>query len=218
MVIFHFCYDLEYFKIYNFHISSNPFFLYFRIVIVSLFLFVVGVSLTLSHKSAINWQKVKKRAITLFSVAFAISVVTYFIFPYSWVYFGIIHFIALASLLGLFFIDKKALALFVALAILLLYFLGFLSMSPIFKAVAPLLHLPVHFTQDLVPLIPWFSVVLLGIALSDLLLSFCQKKLIQTFTQQLKIVNFLGKHALSIYLVHQIVLFALFFIILSIIS
>ena len=218
MVAFHFCYDLEYFKIYNFHITSNSFFIYFRVFIVTLFLFIVGVSLKLSHKNGINWQKVKKRAIILLTIAALISLVTYFIFPHTWIYFGIIHFIALASLAALLFLKREKLAFIIGLGVIFLYNLGFISMHPFFNYIAPKINLPLYHTEDLVPFIPWFGVVLLGVALGSFLISFCQKKQISTFTKRAKIINYLGRHSLIIYLIHQVILFALFFIILSIIA
>jgi uncharacterized membrane protein len=218
MVAFHFCYDLEYFKIYNFHITSNPFFLNWRIFIVSLFLFLVGVSLALSHQNGIKWQKVKKRAFLLGVVALLISLVSYFLFPHSWIYFGIIHFIFFASLVGLYFVNKKTLAFLVGVAILLLYAFKIISMHYFFINLAPLLHLPLYHTEDLAPFIPWFGVVLLGISLSNIVIKVCKVEKIEQFSQKLKLLNLLGRHSLVIYITHQIILFALFFVILSIIA
>ena len=217
MVIFHFCYDLQYFKIYNFHITSNPFFLNFRVLIVTLFLFIVGVSLYLSHQETIRWHRVKKRVFVLFGVALLISLVTYFIFPRTWIYFGIIHFIALASLFGLFFLRQRVVAFIIGVGVIVLYNLGFISMHPLFSYIAPKIGLPLYHTEDLVPFIPWFGVVLVGIALSSSFVYFCQKKKIEAFFRKLSLLNFLGRHALLIYLLHQVILFALFFVILSII-
>ncbi len=218
MIIFHFCFDLEYFKIYNFHITTNPFFTNFRIVIVTLFLFIVGVSLTLTHKDSINWLKVKKRAFILAIVSLSISLVTYYIFPHSWIYFGIIHFILIASIVALIFLNHKVLAFIIGVLIILFYNLNYLNMHYIFKSIAPYLHLPLYHTQDLVPFIPWFGVVLIGISFSNILMKICKKDIIANISQKLKIVNFMGKYSLFIYLIHQIILFSIFFIVLSIIS
>jgi uncharacterized membrane protein len=129
--------------------------------------------------------------------------------PNSWVYFGVIHFIFVASILALPFIGHYKISLITAVLILALYFSGYLNMHPLFKILAPILHLPKGYTVDLVPLVPWFAVVLFGVAFVDL-----------NFYKYLDIkggfivdkLSFLGKHALVIYLIHQPILFALFYI------
>ena len=209
MISFHFCYDLQYFGYYNFHITSNPFFLNYRLVIVNLFLFIVGVSLVLANKNGINWQKVKKRVITLTLASFAITLVTYFIFPRTWIYFGVIHFILVASILALPFLNRPYLALLLATLITVLYFSGYLNMHPIFKLIAPILNLPKHHTEDLVPLIPWFSTVLYGVAFARL--GFYNILNLKS-NYAINKLAFIGKHALVIYLVHQPLLFALFYL------
>jgi uncharacterized membrane protein len=208
MISFHFCYDLQYFEFYNFQITSNPFFLNYRLVIVNLFLFIVGVSLYLANQNGINWQKVQKRALILFGASALITVVTYFIFPKSWVYFGVIHFIFVASLAALAFIKHPFLALVGSIAIAILYFGGFISMHPLFNYLADILHLPKYHTEDLVPFIPWFATVLAGVAFGGFkLFRFLDIK--ENFITSK--VALLGKHALLIYLVHQPILFALLY-------
>ena len=210
MISFHFCYDLEFFNFYNFNIAKNPFFLNYRLIIVNLFLFIVGVSLVLANQNGINWQKVKKRGFILFLSSMLISIVTYFIFPSSWIYFGVIHFIFIASILALPFLNYPLIALFSSLIIIYLYFNGIISMHFLFNLVANSLHLPKYYTQDLVPFIPWFATVLLGVSFAkfgfykvlDIKENFIVRKL-----------AFLGKYALIIYLIHQPILFGLFYLI-----
>jgi uncharacterized membrane protein len=209
MISFHFCYDLQYFKFYNFHITSNPFFLNYRVVIVNLFLFIVGVSLVLANNDKINWKKVQKRAIILFASSALISLVTYFIFPHTWVYFGVIHYIFVASIAALPFLKRPLLALGLSIGIATLYFSGIINMHPLFNLLASSLHLPKYHTQDLVPFIPWFATTLAGVSFAGFgLHRFLDIKSNKFFDK----LSFIGKHALLIYLIHQPILFALLYI------
>ena len=210
MISFHLCYDLQYFNFYNFHITSNPFFLNYRLVIVNLFLFIVGISLVLANKSGLNWQKIGKRTLTLAAASFAISIVTFFIFPNTWVYFGVIHFILVASILALPFLKHPFIALLTSLILTLLYFSGYINMHPLFNTLMPILHLPKHHTEDLVPLVPWFSTVLLGVAFA----AFGWHKIFDIKSNYLiEKLAYIGKHALLIYLIHQPILFAILYLI-----
>lgn len=210
MVVFHLFYDLEHFGFVHINITRNPFWLDFRTVIVSLFLFIVGVSLAIAHKESIKWQKVAKRTLYLAAAALAVTVGTLFVFPYAWVYFGVLHAILLFSFLALPFINRGFLALGVAFLILFAYNYAHVTMHPLFAALQKPLHLPLH-TVDLVPLLPWFGVVLLGVATAAFGLhlkvfntDFFNKK---TFLHNQ--LSFLGEHALIIYLTHQAILFPL---------
>lgn len=216
MITFHFSYDLHYFGYIKIDTTQSTFFIHYRQLIVNMFLFAVGVSLAIANKNGINWHKVKKRALVLGLTSALISIATYFIFPLSWIYFGVIHFIFVASIVGLAFINRPKLALFSAIAILVAYFGFNITMHPIFIKIAPLLHIPLYHTEDLVPFIPWFSTVLLGIALVGFNLHSKLFKLNSKIaqTKPLKLLQFMGKHSLFIYLIHQPILFGIFEILL----
>lgn len=88
MVIFHFCFDL------NFHhfISINIFSFFWRSfasIIIILFLFTVGMSLVLAHTPKIQWKKFFKRFALLCFLAIFISISTYCLFPKNWIFFGV---------------------------------------------------------------------------------------------------------------------------------
>ena len=65
MVLFHFSYDLNYFKFIHIQMQIDPFWVYARYVIVSMFLLSVGISLALVHRTHIQWHKVYKRTLLL---------------------------------------------------------------------------------------------------------------------------------------------------------
>ena len=207
MVIFHFIFDLNYFGFIDIEIKKG-FFKYFRLLIVVLFLSIVGVSLYLSYHKGIDFYKFRKRLLLLFVSSVAISVATYFIFSKSWIYFGVIHFILVATIFGVFFVKIPKVSLFVGVLILVLYYYDFLNLRFLYLFLKPYLHLPTY-TEDIVRFFPWFGVVLIGIFLGyTKVLHFKYK-----CNKICQVVSLWGRHSLMIYLTHQIILFGGFEII-----
>jgi len=215
MIFFHFCYDLNYFKLANIPLYNSEFWLDFRLVIVNMFLITAGMTLAIIHKNGIKWSSVKKRVLQLGAASLAISIVTYAIFPKTWVYFGVIHFILVASIVGLAFVKFPKISLSLSIAIITAYLFFNFNMHPIFYKIAPILHLPIHHTEDLVPFIPWFSATLLGIAIVGFNwhIKLFENRLFTTNTPAHNILALIGKKALIIYLLHQPILFALLYLI-----
>lgn len=205
MVIFHFTYDLHFFSFIELNTTEIEFWIYFRTFIVAMFMSAVGMSLYLVYSKTFNLYKYKKRLLLLGTVSLLISIVTYFIFPQSWIYFGVIHMIFIASLLGPLFVKKPNISGVLGVFIVVLYLLGY-RMTPLFELLQGILHLPPVYTEDLAPFIPWFGVVLLGIWTMHHNLISNVKIPKNPTTQKLA---FIGKHTLFIYLTHQVILFAL---------
>lgn len=205
MVIFHISFDLNNFHfitidIYNHH---SYFWFYFRMFIVTLFMSSVGISLYLAHHNHIDFQKVKKRFILLSAASVAISVASYITFAHSWIYFGVIHFVTIASLLALPFVALPTLSLIIGTIIIILFNMKIIDMHWLYSLTAQILHLPQH-TEDLVPLTPWFGVVLIGIFIGAKKLFLFPLPQKNQFIQK---IAFLGKHSLAIYLIHQPIFF-----------
>lgn len=211
MVIFHICYNLNHFHYIDIDIHQGAFWHSFRNVVVGIFLLCMGISLHLAHGSNIKWASVKKRLLFLVGASLLISLVTYVVFPSSWVYFGILHFIVIATLLGLFFLPYPKLSLIVALFIFIAHFFGHIHLHWLWDFVNTyILVIPQH-AVDTVRLIPWFAVVLVGMSMAYY---GYHKKLLKTkfFKASLKhnaTLAFLGRHALLVYLLHQPILFGL---------
>jgi len=206
MVIFHISFDLNNFHfinidIYNQH-SHN--WHHFRMVIVSLFILCVGISLALSNENGIDLKKVGKRFLLIAGAATLVSIASLFTFPNSWIYFGVLHSIAVMSLLGVIFVRFEWLALVLGIVIVAAFNLHYINMHWFYDLLKEILHLPKH-TEDLVPLTPWFGVVLIGI--------FIGKKRLFLFplvsNKLTNAISFLGKHSLIIYLLHQPIFFGL---------
>ncbi len=196
MAIYHFWFDLSLYNLGNFSIH-HPYWQAFRYIIISLFLGLVGWGLAQQGKCDVYWPRYWLRILKLAIAAFMISALSYYFAPTHWIYFGILHFILLASLLcmPLRFYPKTSLLLAVIITLLYQTTDSF-NLSVIYTFLSD--FLPAS-TLDLVRFIPWVSLVLLGIFLGH-----------QTyFPPKLgahpvnNTLAWMGRHSLSIYLLHQ---------------
>ena len=104
MMAYHFSFDLNYFDVVDFDFYQDPFWLASRAFIVSLFLGLVGISLGLATANGLNKARYLRRLGLLIISAVAVSSASYIVYPQSMIFFGILHFISVASLIGLLFI------------------------------------------------------------------------------------------------------------------
>lgn len=215
MAIYHFGWDLEFFGYLAQGSASQGWWRIFARCIASSFLFLVGFSLVLAHARAIRWQPFMKRLAQVVLAATAISLLTWFFMPQGFIFFGILHQIALASLLGLLFLRSPVwLTILLAAAIIAtpvyyraeffnhpaLWWVGLSNINPI--------------SNDYVPLFPWFGAVLLGIASARIMQATGLMRLLQggIKPQWLEsLLTFIGRHSLIFYLVHQPVLIGLLY-------
>lgn len=166
MIAYHFCYDLTYFHLAAFDFYHHPFWLTSRVVIVTLFLFLVGVSLQLAARRGLKnprfWRAFGRRLAWLLFCAGLVSVASYYFSQSRWIFFGILHFISVASVLGLCFIayPVAGLALGIVLIVIGTQLAVPLFDQPLLQWVGLMTHKPA--TEDYVPLLPWFGVVLIG--------------------------------------------------------
>ncbi len=215
MVVFHFSFDLNNFHYLNLDIKHDEFWRYFRYTIVTMFVFSSGISLKLANEHGINFIKTRRRVIILTLASLLVSIGSYTQFPSTWIYFGILHFFLFASIVGLLFLNIPKISLLLGVVIIAGYNFHFLSMHWLFKILQAPLHLPIRYTEDLATIFPWFGVFLLGIVFATYNL---HKLLFDNlfFNHNNRMNSFfstIGKHSLVIYLSHQPILFALFFII-----
>jgi uncharacterized membrane protein len=164
----------------------------------------------LSHQRGIKWGAFWRRMGILVGCAALITLATYFAMPQQFIFFGILHSIALASLLGLAFLRLPwVVTLLVAAAVLAvpqLYrdvafdapWLLWVGLAPGFPQ-----------TMDYEPVFPWFGAFLLGMSAAQLMLS--RGPLVRKAASPLLArVTWIGRHSLVIYLVHQPVIIGLF--------
>lgn len=205
MIIFHFFFDLYYFGWLNLSMHSDIFWVVFRYIIASLFLGSVGISLTISQAKKFRWGAWLKRCVQLGSASLLVTVASIYLFPHSWIYFGVLHFIFVASTLILPLRQLPNVCLAIAPIIIILSSENLLHTEWLFNWLQAPLSLP-HATQDLVPIFPWIGVCMIGIFIGYYELY--KIPISPKPYHGLGWISFMGKHALIIYLIHQPILFA----------
>lgn len=213
MVAFHFAYDLSYFGWVHLNLLGDPHWVLWRNAIVTQFLFVMGLSFAVQapvKAGTVHWKRWRQTA----ACAVLVSAATYAMFGSRWIWFGVLHFAALMQL-AMPKLPKQVtvlaglgtLALAVGLNLTLpafdtnaLSWIGFAAHKPL--------------TEDFVPLLPWAGVVMLGMASGRLWqnsaagLTTRLRVAPATHTGWHKLAQ-PGRWPLSIYMLHQPVLFGL---------
>jgi uncharacterized membrane protein len=195
MIIFHLTFDLNLFRILHIPFLNNPYWLGFGRFVLILFLICVGMGLAIVHKQQIKWRLVNKRLYKIGGWALIITIVTYMIIPKHFVFFGILHLIAVASLAGVFFVKRPRLSLLLCL----MFVIPDLIFGPTLIPAAKWLKV---IPADYIPFYPWFGIVLLGIYLESV--NFHKIPLKRNYLT--RPFEAMGKHSLKIYLLHQPIL------------
>jgi uncharacterized membrane protein len=210
VIFYHFCWDLRYFEFIFVDVSYAPGWFYFARSLLASFLFLAGVSLVLAHGQGMRWGGFWRRLAILIAASLAVTAGTYALFPDAFVFFGVLHAIALFSLMALPFVFVP---LWVPLVLGIVWIgLPFFFSSEFFNVwywswigfwtVPPL-------TQDLVPIFPGFGFTLLGVGLMRWVLgSGLAPRLaaIKGKSWPGRVLRFVGRWSLIIYLVHQPIL------------
>ena len=214
MATYHFTWDLDYFHYIPAGTAYGlPMRLYAH-AIASTFLFLAGASLFLAHGNGVNWQGFGKRFAKIVAAAALVTIATFFAMRDEFIYFGILHEIALASLIGLIFLRVPALLTLAvaAFAIAAPYYLR----DPFFNVPALYwvgLSDAVRRSNDYVPMLPWVGPFLVGIATFKLLLRFDRTAWLSGTGARnnplYKGLCLIGRHSLAFYLLHQPVMFGL---------
>jgi len=205
MVAYHFAFDLAWFRVINADFNHDAFWLAARAVIVTIFLVLVGVSLVLARRAHPGPEPFWRRVALIAGCAILVSIGSYLAFPQTFITFGILHAIAVSSVLARPLLGYPRLALVVGVAIVAL---GVTVQLPLFDRpwlnwIGLMTHKPA--TEDYVPLFPWFGVVLVGVALGAAIPRL-QPLLAKADRWSPSWLAWLGRHSLIIYLVHQPVL------------
>lgn len=212
MILFHFIYDLNHFSIIYYKLWKGPF-AYAASITASIFVILVGISLTISYNkrkklfslSTIRFQFLK-RGLKLLGLGLIITVVSWIIIPERFVIFGILHCIGVCIILSIPFIPYTRLNLIIGSVLiamglyLRLFTFGFSWLLPF--GFLP----PKYFTIDYFPLLPWFGVVLVGIAFGNFFYPEGKRRFHLQDQSSMKIpqkICFIGRYSLPIYFIHQ---------------
>lgn len=209
MVVFHFFKDLEIFGMIAQGTTLNGGWALFARVIAGSFLFLSGISLVLAHARGFRGQAWLRRFVMISGAACLVSLATYAAFPSQFVFFGILHALAVASLVGVPFLFAPA---WVALAgaggiLIASATLGRAVFASPWMAWTGL-GMEVRASLDFIPLVPWLAPFLVGIALAQLA---DPRRFEPTWPRGFpaSTLAWPGRHSLAVYLLHQPVLLAL---------
>ncbi len=209
MAVYHFSWDLSFFSLADLRVTENPLWIAFARSIAGSFLALVGVGLYLAHGAGVRRRSFLRRLAIIVAAALAITVTSRLADPDGVILFGILHNIAVSSVLGLFFL-RAPLALVIGTAIACLA-APLLFTSPAFNGLGFVwlgLASEIIPANDYNPLLPWFGMVLLGIAVARIVprdkWPAWQPRDIVTRTLAL-----FGRYSLLFYLLHQPLLFGI---------
>jgi uncharacterized membrane protein len=214
MTFFHFSFDLNYYSWIHQNFYADPFWTWQRTAIVSLFLFCAGLGQAVAVAQGQSWPRFWKRWLQIAGCALLVTAGSMRMFPKSFIYFGVLHGIAVMLLI----VRASAgwgrwlwLAGAIALALKPLAFaaqihwpeleflnlrswnwLGLISRKPI--------------TEDYVPLIPWLGVMWWGLAAGQWLLAHRPTWIQRPMAPVTAPLAWLGRWSLSWYMLHQPVL------------
>lgn len=206
MVIYHFTFDLAMFGFIGPHTPVTGFWAVFARAVAGSFLALAGFSLVLAHGRGVVWPAFWRRFGVLAAAAALVTIATYFVMPHQFVFFGILHSIALCSLLGLLVLRLPWPALLALAGVFLAVpqlWRGEIFETPLlwWVGLAP----SVQPSMDYEPVFPWFAPFLLGMTAAKLLLA--KGPLARDRASQLQArIAWIGRHSLIIYLLHQPIL------------
>lgn len=215
MFVYHFVWDLGFFRVVPPELPASPAFKFFGHIIAGSFLALVGISHALATRKGLRWKPWLFRLSMIVAAAALVTLVTYYLFPNSYVFFGILHCIVVASLLCLLFTRVPwPLTALAGLAIVIGPFFASATLDPVNWWLG--LGFAEPRTNDWRPIFPWSGFALLGLALVQAvpferwpagLVSWREKGGVA------RLLGLGGRHSLLVYLTHQPVLLAIAFLV-----
>lgn len=207
MMAYHFGFDLNMMGYLHQNLNYSTPWLTARSLILGTFVFVSGFCMALAADGS---RLYLRRLGRIAFCAALVSLGSYFMFPDSWIYFGVLHFMVVAGVLIWALHPLRRWFAPIGAAVLAA---GVLVKAPVFDQ--PLLHWvgmmtfkPI--TEDYVPLFPWVGLVLIGHAVAVAAVKSGAGWL--QWSPQARPVAWLGRHSLPVYMLHQPLLLALLWV------
>jgi uncharacterized membrane protein len=205
MAVFHLSFDLNFYGLLqprqNFY--HDPFWTQQRTAIVSLFLLCAGLGQAIALQAGQGWPRFWRRWAQVAGCAVLVSLGSAWMFPKSWISFGVLHGMAVMLVLARLAAPMRGgLWLLGAVALVL----PWLVKHPFFDTpftnwVGLITRKPV--TEDYVPVLPWLGVMLWGLAAGQWLLAHRRGLLAGAVPVALRPLALLGRWPLSFYMLHQ---------------
>jgi uncharacterized membrane protein len=213
MVAYHFTWDLADFRLVSPLLPFTPPMRLLSHTVASVFLALVGVSLALAHRQGFNQPAFWRRLGIVAGAAALVTAGSVVFAPGEGIFFGILHCIAVASVVAAPSVTAPAWASLAA---------GLAAIAAPFLVHSTLFDPPwllwlglgeaLPNTLDWYPLLPWAGVVFLGLSLArtqGVMARLKSPDRWRAASAPSRAVCFAGRHSLPIYLVHQPILIGL---------
>lgn len=217
MTLYHLAFDLNHFGFWRQNFYTDPVWTIQRTLILSLFLFCAGMGQAIAVAQGQSWPRFWRRWLLVAGAALLVSTGSWLMYPQSFIYFGVLHGIALmlivarltarwgswlwalgAVAIGVRFVAELGLnavgsdAVVEALNGPMLNWMGLITRRPV--------------TEDYVPLLPWLGVMWWGVAAGNWMSRSGAPHLRWRLPARFQPLALIGRWSLSYYLVHQPVL------------
>jgi len=182
-----------------------------RTGILGLFLVVSGVSFHVAAQRGLNIKKLSRRFAMLGAAASIVTFATILALPHAPVWFGVLHFLAIGTFILIPFAGRPISAAICGAAVAIAFLALRLMGSPADPVAAVFEHPALLWlglgvrpipSLDYVPLVPWLTPLLPGVAFAGPLIRLLQSTSEES-SQSLKVLAWMGRHSLPIYLLHQ---------------
>lgn len=211
MTIYHFCFDLNYFGWIKQDFYHDPVWTWQRSAIVSLFLLCAGAGQAVALHQGQTWTRFWRRWAQVAACALLVTAGSYWMYPKSFIYFGVLHGIAVMLIvvrltahwgvwlwpLGAVAIASKFIASYAVSTWASLQFLNERG----FNVLGWVSQLPV--TEDYVPIFPWLGVMWWGVAATQWLLAHRRNLMTGGIAPATRWLAWLGTWSLTWYMLHQ---------------
>ena len=211
MSVYHFCYDLNQFGHLRLDFYHDAFWTWQRSAIVGLFLFCSGLGQASAVWTGQSWRRFWRRWMQLACCALLVSAGSYAVAPQSFIYFGVLHGIALMLIVarcsahagnGLWPLGAMAIAVpFMAADWIAGSGYAALFNAPALNWLGLISEKPV--TDDYVPLLPWLGVMVWGLAAGSWLLRRRPSWLQWNAPRPMRPLALIGRWSLTVYMLHQ---------------
>jgi len=216
MTVFHFCFDLSHWGYGFVEFRTDPFWTWQRTAIVSMFLFCAGLGQAIAADQGQGWRRFGRRWAQIAGCALLVTAGSVAMFPRSFIYFGVLHGMAVMLLVARCSVDCRQWLWPMGGVVLALPWLAQWALSGPLLAWAGIFNAPAlnwlglvsqkPFTEDYVPLLPWLGVMWWGLAAGQWLLVDRRDWLQGRLPAILQPLARLGRWSLSYYMLHQPVL------------
>ncbi|MCZ2105576.1 MAG: heparan-alpha-glucosaminide N-acetyltransferase [Comamonadaceae bacterium] len=213
MTLYHFGYDLSHFGYWAQNFRTDPLWTVQRTLILGLFLLCAGLGQAVAGARHVGWARWGRRWAQIAVCALLVTAGSAWMFPRSYIYFGVLHGIALMWIVARLTLGwGRWLWLAGLLALVSPWVAGalltgeFASWAALFNGRALnwlgwVTRKP--FTEDYVPLFPWLGVFWWGVAGGQWLLAHRGPWLARPLTGVGAALALLGRHSLPYYMLHQ---------------